>query len=266
MIAGRRYTSLMRKNALITGASGGLGECFARLAAADGYDLFLLARGKDALHALADELTKTHHIRTTVLVEDLSDPDSCERIAAKLAVVPLDLLVNNAGFGDFGTFSTSDPLRDAAMIQVNVGSLTRLTRLLLPGMLARKTGRILNVASTASFAPGPLMAVYYATKAYVLSFSVALSDETSGSGVTVTCLCPGPTATGFERAANLRASRLFKRGTMDADTVARMGYKACLAGKPLLVAGLRNKILIFGTRLVPKIWAARIARKAQSPS
>jgi uncharacterized protein len=255
----------MRKTALITGASGGLGECFARLWAAEKYKLILVARSKDALQQLGKELEKKHGIDVMIIVEDLSNPSAPAKILKKIGKERVDVLVNNAGFGDFGIFACSDPARDAAMIRLNVESLTHLTRLVLPGMLTRKSGRILNVASTAAFQPGPLMAVYYATKAYVLSFSLALSQETRGTGVTVTCLCPGPTKTGFERHANLGRSKLFKRGTMNPYVVARIGFRACMAGRPLVTAGFTNKLGAFLTRLVPRMWAARAAYRAQSP-
>lgn len=253
----------MRPLALITGASGGLGEQFARLWAASGHDLVLVARGKEALERLKNELEGTQEIEVTVVVEDLSDAESARRLASSLPRIP-DVLVNNAGFGDYAPFAEADPKRIASMITLNVLTLTLLTREILPGMVARGSGRILNVASVAAFQPGPLMAVYYATKAYVLSFSLALSDETRGTGVTVTCLCPGPTATGFVSGANLESSRLFRLGTMDPQTVAKQGFDATNAGRPLLTTGLRNKIGAFLTRFAPRMTAARIARLAQS--
>lgn len=254
----------MRKTALITGASGGIGEQLARLWAKANYDLILVARSKDTLEKLGVELEKAHGISALIVAHDLSDPSAAEKIMQKIGNHPVDVLVNNAGFGDFGLFAQSDVARTSSMIRLNVESLTTLTRLVLPGMLTRKTGRILNVASTAAFQPGPLMAVYYATKAYVLSFSLALTEETRGTGVTVTCLCPGPTKTGFELHANLLGSRLFKRSTMTADTVARIGFDACMAGRPLITSGATNKFGAFCTRLIPRLWAAKIARKVQA--
>ncbi len=255
----------MKEITLITGASGGLGEEFARLCAADKSDLVLVARSADALSALAKELTKAHGIHAIVIAADLSDPESIERITKELTKKKLSItmLINNAGFGQYGLFAQSDAESLASMMDLNIKALTMLTRALLPEMIKRKHGRILNVASTAAFPPGPLMAVYYASKAYVLSFSVALSNELKGTGVTATCLCPGPTNTGFAMHAGLKKSRLFRGLLMQADDVARIGYKACLRGKTIIVPGFRNKFLIFGTRLISRPMAASIARRNQ---
>jgi uncharacterized protein len=224
-----------------------------------------VARSKDTLRQLASELEETYGINAVAMAEDLSDPKAPQRLCEKLCERPIDVLVNNAGFGDFGLFQYADPQRIAAMLHLNVESLTLLTRLILPGMLQRGRGRILNIASTAAFQPGPFMAVYYATKAYVLSFSVALSDEMKHTGITVTCLCPGPTKTGFEAHANLAGSKLFKRGTMHPANVARIGFHACMSGRTLVTAGFINKIGAFLTRFAPRLWAAKVARMAQSP-
>ena len=255
-----------RRLALITGASGGLGLEFARLFAADKWDLVLVSRGEEALRKIRAELEAAHGIAATVLPADLSRDGEAKTVAAALAAagLALDVLVNNAGIATYGPFAESDPEEERAMLEINVTNLTVLTRLLLPAMLRRKSGHVLNVASTAAFQPGPLMAAYYASKAYVLSFSLALSEELRDTGVTSTCLCPGPTATGFVARAKMETSRLFKRGlVMDAATVARIGYRACLAGKPLVVPGALNRVGAFATRLVPRLFAARIARKAQ---
>ncbi len=258
-----RYAPSMATT-LITGASGGLGAAFARLFATEKNDLVLVARSKDALEALAAELRTTHGITVTILIEDLSDPLSVGRIVTAVKEQEIDTLVNNAGVGKLSRFAdmAEDDVR--AMLSLNVDAVTLLTRALLPGMIARKRGQILNVASTAAFQPGPLMAVYYASKAYVLHWSLALSNELRGTGVTVTCLCPGPTKTGFQKTAGMLDSPLFKKlHTMDAETVVRIGYDALQRGKPMVVPGAINAIGAFCTRLIPKTLAARIARKAQ---
>ncbi len=210
----------MRENrltALVTGASSGIGEDLARLFAADGHNLVLVARGGERLHALAGELRDRKRIAASVIVADLSDPASPDRIARELVEngQQIDVLVNNAGFGQYGMFAKVDPVELGRLLQVNVSALTLLTRLLLPGMLSRRSGRVLNVASTAAFQPGPLMAPYYASKAYVLSLSEALAEETRGTGVTVTCLCPGPTTTRFQARAGMQKSKLFKMLSTD---------------------------------------------------
>ena len=187
--------TIAKQTALITGASSGLGREFARLFAAAGYDIVLVARRRQELDALAAELPPRHGIRARVLVEDLADPMAPSRIFDHLKSedVQISMLVNNAGFGEKGSFAMLGEKRQMDMLQVNIAALTHLTRLFLPGMLGRRQGRILNVASTAAFLPGPNMAVYFATKAFVLSFSEAIAEEVRGGGVTVTCLCPGPT-------------------------------------------------------------------------
>ena len=249
---------------LITGASSGIGEQLAMLAAADKHDVVLVARSADKLNALAEALARQHGIRATALAEDLSDPAAVDVIADVLAArkIDVDVLVNNAGFGTWGPFVESDVREPRNLIQVNVTAVTMLTRRLAPGMVARRRGRILNVASTAAFQPGPLMATYYASKAYVLSFSEALANELDGSGVTVTCLCPGPTATGFAARAGNRRSRLFALGAvMDAATVARAGYDGMNEGRRLVVPGLTNKIVAQAVRFSPRGLVTAIARR-----
>lgn len=251
---------------LITGASGGLGEAFARLASADGSDLVLVARSREKLETLAHDLATTHGVTVRVLASDLAAPDAVPVLLDDLRSknVVVETLVNNAGVGKLAPFSDTDPRDIERMLRLNVDALTLLTRALLPDMIARKRGRILNVASTAAFQPGPLMAVYYATKAYVLHWSLALRNELAGTGVTATCLCPGPTRTGFQQAAGMIESPLFKTfHTMDADTVAHSGYRGMLRGKAIVVPGFLNKLGAFGTRLIPRTLAARIARMAQ---
>lgn len=251
---------------LITGASSGLGVEFARLAAANGDDLVLVARSVDKLDLLADELRSAHGVKTTVLPYDLSSPGSVDSIVRDLsaASIAVHTLVANAGVGKLGAFAEQSPEDAANMLRLNVESLTMLIRALLPGMLERKAGRILTVASVAAFTPGPLMAVYYASKAYVLHFSVALANELRGTGVTVTCLCPGPTKTGFQKTANMAEAPMFKKlHVMDAASVAKIGYDAMLRGKAIAVTGWANKLSALLTRLAPKTFTAKIARAAQ---
>jgi uncharacterized protein len=253
----------MKETALVTGASGGIGEDLARLLAAGGRNVVLLARSADKLQALAGELSAAHRIDATVLAADLSDAGATTEIGRTLSArgMTIDILVNNAGFGTSGSFTREDPDEQLNMLQVNVVALTALTRALLPGMIERKHGRILNVASTAAFQPGPFMAVYYASKAYVLSLSEALAEETAGTGVTVTCLCPGPTSTGFQDRAHVEKSRLFKltRVARSAD-VAQAGYDGMLAGRRLVIPGLMNKITAQSIRISPRASVLKIVR------
>ncbi len=255
---------------LVTGASGGLGLAFARLAAARKQDLVLVARTAEKLESLAAELRTAHDVAVTVVTEDLAEPTAVTKLMATLSSknVTIDTLINNAGVGKLAPFSTMPEDAIADMIDLNVRTLTLLTRALLPGMIARKNGRILNIASTAAFQPGPLMAVYYASKAYVVSWSLALGNELAGSGVTVTCLCPGPTSTGFQRTAGMNGSAMFKSSfLMTAERAATIGYTAMLRGKPLVVAGKRNAFFAFCTRFVPRTFAGAVARRLQeSPS
>ena len=260
----------MRENpltALITGASSGIGEDLARLFAADGHNVVLVARTGERLHAIAGELRDRLHIDASVIVADLSLPDSPQQIAHQLAErgQAIDVLVNNAGFGQFGMFVKADAEELGRLLQVNIGALTLLTRLLLPDMLRRRWGRVLNVASTAAFQPGPLMAAYYASKAYVLSLSEALAEETRGTGVTVTCLCPGPTTTRFQARAGMQKSKLFKMlSTMSSAEVAFAGYRGVMAGRRLVIPGLMNKIGVHANRFAPRLLAPRIVRALQS--
>jgi short-subunit dehydrogenase len=242
--------------AVVTGASSGIGLEIARILAAD-HDVVLAARRADKLEALAAELGNAR-----VVVVDLADPAGPRKLVAD--VPDVDVLVNNAGFGDFGPFADPSEARLEEMVELNVGALTRLTRAYLPRMLARGSGRVLNVASTASFEPGPLMAVYYATKAYVLSLSEALAEETRGSGVTVTALCPGPTASGFQAGASMEESRLVKgRKLPTPDKVAAYGVKAMQRGDVVAVPGLGNKLLAMSVRFTPRPLVRRLVHRAQ---
>src|ERR1035438_6715260 len=254
-----------RKTALITGASFGIGMEFARIFSRNGYNLVLVARSGDKLRQLASELEKKHGTHSLILATDLTEPGASAYVLDQTtrAGLQVDVLVNNAGFGQYGMFAENDLEECLRQIQLNVTTLTHLTRLYLPGMIERKSGRILNVASTAAFQPGPLMAVYYATKAYVLHFSEAIANELSGSGVTVTCLCPGATASEFHKRVNATGMNLLKFGSMDARTVAEDGYRALMAGKPVVISGFKNWLVAQSVRLAPRRLVTAIARKTQ---
>jgi short-subunit dehydrogenase len=249
------------KTALITGASAGIGRELARLAARDGHDVVLVARRKDRLEELARELEATHGVVATVLEADLGDRGAPQVIAQKLqsAGRSVDFLINNAGFGSHGAFVETDFARQAEMVDVNIRALMELTYRLLPQMLERHAGRILNVASLAGFVPGPFMATYYASKAFVLSFSEALSAELHGTGITVTAACPGPVATEFGTVANTERTNLFRSGAASATSVAENAYQAMLAGKVVSIPGFKNKLTAFSIRLGPRALVRRIA-------
>jgi short-subunit dehydrogenase len=254
-----------RKTALITGASFGIGMELARIFAREGYSLVLVARSGDKLRQLASELEKSHGTRSLILAVDLTEPGASAYVLDQTtrADIQVDVLVNNAGFGQYGYFAENDLEECLRQIQLNVTTLTHLTRLYLPAMVERKSGRILNVASTAAFQPGPLMAVYFATKAYVLHFSEALANELHGTDVTVTCLCPGPTATEFAKRANITDLRLVKFGSMDAHTVAEDGYRALMAGKPVVISGFKNWLVAQSVRFSPRRLVTGMVRKMQ---
>ena len=251
---------------LITGASSGIGLELARVAAGKGHDLVLVARTEGKLRELARELHERHGVRAEVIAVDLSRPEAAAEVVSRLEAlgIQIDALVNNAGFGVYGPFTETALATELQIIQVNIVALTELTKRLLPGMVARRSGRILNVASTAAFLPGPLMAVYYATKAYVLSFSEAIANELAGAGVTVTALCPGPTASGFQAAAKLETSKLMAGKTLATSRrVAQDGYDAMMAGKTLVVSGWSNKLVVQMPRLLPRRVVASIVRGVQ---
>ena len=239
-------TSPQSKTALVTGASAGIGYELARLFALGGYDLVLVSRDKAKLEEVAAELEATYDITGVALSKDLTVPVAPEEILQELQrhSIDIDVLVNNAGFGTHGPFHESDMEKELSMIRLNVNALAHLTRLFLPQMVDRGSGKILNVTSTAAFQPGPLMAVYYATKAFVLSFSEAIASELKGTGVTVTALCPGPTRTGFQKRAGAEHTRLAGAGLMmEASTVAKTGYRGLMKNKRVVIPGLKNRLL-----------------------
>jgi short-subunit dehydrogenase len=250
--------------ALITGASSGIGAELARLCAADGYDVVLVARQRAALQELAFSLSQAHGIAARAVIADLADPGAARAVFDSAGAV--DILINNAGFGLRGAYAATDWEAEARMIQVNVTALAHLTKLYLPGMIARRCGRILNVASTAAFVPGPFMAMYYATKAFVFSFSLAIANELQGTGVTLTVLCPGPTRTNFFETAGTANTNIIKGPSMSAASVAREGYDAMMAGKVEIIAGGRNRWMIWGARFAPRRMLAGIARRLNSPT
>src|SRR3954470_19922696 len=255
-----------RQTALVTGGSGGIGLELAKVLARNGFNLVLIARKRDTLEAAAGQLEGKFDVKAHVFAADLRRREAPEAIYDFLANenIPIEVLVNNAGFGLGGEFSETEMQRELEMIKVNIAALAHLTKLFMPAMIRRRSGRIVNVASTAAFQPGPLMAVYYATKAYVLSFSEALAEELRNSGVTVTALCPGPTATDFADVAQTGSSRLFTAfGVASATDVAEFGYDAMIHGKRLAIPGLKNKILAQANRLAPRALSAKIARLAQ---
>lgn len=241
--------------ALITGASSGIGFELASIFAQHGYNLVLVARNETILNEVANDLRLKYGTSSLVIVRDLSHPKAPEEVynAVHFNGISIDVLVNNAGFGTYGRFSETDIATQLQMLQVNVTALTHLTRLFLSDMLEQGSGKILNVASLAGFQPGPMMAVYYATKAYVLSFSQALAAELKNTGVTITALCPGPTPTSFQERAGLKSSFLTNRMFVTSvKTVAQAGYDGVMKGKAIVIPGLLNKMIVQVLRLVPR--------------
>jgi uncharacterized protein len=249
--------------ALVTGASGGIGEEIARQLA-NKYRLVLVARSRDKLEAFAKELGGAE-----VIALDLAAPDATQKLMAQLESrgLTIEVLVNNAGFGEYGEFASLEASKLEQMIFLNINTLTMLTRALLPSMLTAKRGKILNVASTAAFMPGPLMAVYYASKAYVLSFGEALAEELKGTGVSVTTLCPGPVKTGFQNRAAMNDSKLLQNPInpmMSASEVAVQAVAAVEQNARLVIPGLMNQILAFLPRLMPRAFVPNMVKNAQA--
>jgi short-subunit dehydrogenase len=248
----------MKKTALITGATSGLGYEFVKLFAEDGYNLVLVARDRKKLEEIKQSY---NNIEVAVIAKDLSVQGAPVEVFEEVEKqgFAIDVLVNNAGFGLMGRFDELDIQKQLNMIQLNIAALTELTYYCLQKMKQRNSGRILNIASTAAFQPGPLMAVYYATKAFVLSFSEALVEELAGSAVTVTTLCPGPTKTNFGSVANVEGTKMFSRA-MASDIVAKKGYEALMSGKRVIVTGGFNKAGALGAKFMPRSIAAKIAK------
>ncbi|MEQ8674793.1 MAG: SDR family oxidoreductase [Aggregatilineales bacterium] len=253
----------MAKTALITGASGGIGEEFAKVFAREKYNLVLVARSEDKLIKLANELQSKYGVAVQVIAKDLAKPTAPQELFDDLKNTQIDALINNAGYATYGEFVTIDLQTELNEMQLNMVTLTHLTKLVLPAMIENGFGQILNVASTAAFQPGPLMAVYYATKAYVLSFSEAIAKELEGTGVTVSALCPGPTKSGFQQRADMTDSRLVQNGLMTAQAVAERGYKGLVKGERVVIPGFSNKIGALAIRFSPRNMVTNLVMNMQ---
>lgn len=252
------------KTALITGASSGIGLELAKIHASQGGNLVIVARNKAKLEELKSSLEQQFGIQVNVIAKDLAIPNAALEVYQETESlgIQIDYLINNAGFGLYGKFETTDWLQESNMIQVNITALTQFTKLYLPSMIARKSGKIMNVASTAAFVPGPTMAVYCATKPYVLSFSEAVNNEVRNQGITITALCPGATTSGFSLAAKADKSALFSKSKLATSAeVASFGYDAMLKGKQVAIHGFMNQFLAFIVRFTPRSFVVKISRK-----
>lgn len=255
---------MKNKTALITGASSGIGLELAKLHASKGGNLVLVARNKIILDKLKLELEKQYNISVYTISKDLSDPDAAKEVYNETALhsIPIDYLINNAGFGDFGMFYETDWNKEYKMINLNIIALTQFTKLYLKDMISRKGGKIMNLASTAAFQPGPEMAVYFATKAYVLSFSEAVNNEVHGKGITITALCPGMTKSGFQAAASLEESKTVKGKKLPTSKeVAIYGYDAMMKGKTVAIHGVLNNIIANSVRFMPRAFVVNLTGK-----
>lgn len=249
---------------LVTGASYGIGEELAKTFAENGSDLILVARTQERLHLLAREISSKYAVRCEAISVDLTDGAALGSFCEKLKDRSIDVLVNNAGFGDWGPFHERDWKKNSDMIDLNVKATTRLTHFFLPKMIERKSGKILNVASTAGFQSMPHFNVYAATKAYIIHFSEALAEEVKEFGVQVCALCPGPTNTRFKEVADMKESRVFKNWNLPSPfEVARFGYESLMRGETVAIHGTFNRALMEANRIVPRSWAAKIAKKLQ---
>ncbi|HIK46598.1 MAG TPA: SDR family oxidoreductase [Leptolyngbyaceae cyanobacterium M65_K2018_010] len=257
----------MAKPVLITGASSGIGYELARVCAAHQHDVILVARREDRLKDLKEKLEAAHGVQVWPYQADLTEATARQALLdwTQSLGLPLYALVNNAGFGHLQFFAETDWERQNAMVQLNIVALTHLTRLFLPGFIAQGQGRILNVASTAAFLPGPYMAVYYASKAYVMSFTEAIASELEGTGVTATTLCPGPTESEFPDQAQIGEMELFKGKLPSSAEVAVFGYEAMERGQRIAVHGITNQMLTLSTRLLPSKQLAAMMKKLQKP-
>ena len=248
---------------LITGATSGIGRELALIFAREGYNLHIVARTEQTLNTLTQELEQSHHIRCRYTICDLSQPTAAEMLVQEIKKQGehIDILVNNAGFGNWGRFDETNLSTEIEEIQLNILSLVKLTKFFVPEMKQRRCGKILNVASTAGFVPGPYMAIYYATKAFVISFSEALREEMRGSGITVSVVCPGETPTNFQKRAGIGRINLTRKVFMtDSAYVAREAYEGLMGNRAVIIPGMKNKLLMFSRRLLPRITVRAIVR------
>jgi short-subunit dehydrogenase len=251
----------MKETVLITGATGGIGYSLAKVFARENYNLVLAARNQEKLNQIKNKLEREHDIKVKTISIDLIKPTAANEIFEELTKdnIIVDILVNNAGYGDYGLFSEANWERQYNLVQLNIQALMHMTHLFMKPMLQRKKGKILNVASIAAFQPGAYWASYAASKAYVLSFTEALSEEYKNSGVTFFALCPGPTKTGFEEGANMEGSQLFeKMKVATADQVAEFGYKKLMQGRVVAIHGMRNKFLVFASKFAPRALTRKV--------
>ncbi|MBE0661247.1 MAG: SDR family oxidoreductase [Bacteroidales bacterium] len=256
----------MNKTALITGASSGIGLELVKIHARHGDNLVLVARNKVKLNELKNEIEKAHKVTVHLIVKDLSVKDAALEVFNEVQSqgISIDYLINNAGFGHLGAFVGNPWEKEEQMIQLNITALVHLTKLFLPEMIARESGKIMNVGSVASFMPGPFMAVYYATKAFVLSFSEAINNEVRDKGVSVTALCPGPTESGFQDVADMKGIKLVEKFKMPSSKeVAEFGYKAMMKGKPVAIHGVLNRMMVASLRISPRSMVVKSVRWIQ---
>jgi uncharacterized protein len=254
---------MVGKTAVITGGTSGIGLEFAKLFAQNNYNLVIIARNRKKLQQVEEELEEEYNVAVKPIMADLSHhaaPLHIHHVLEK-SQIAVNVLVNNAGFGVYGEFWKTDAMKELNMMHVNMVALTHLTKLILPSMVERGDGKILNVASTAAFQPGPLMAVYYASKAYVLSFSQAIANELEGKGVTVTALCPGPTKTGFYSRAELTGLDFVEKNRASAQGVARAGFTGLMQGRDVVIPGFKNTVLSILSRVLPRKIVVKTVRK-----
>ena len=259
----------MKKTALITGASKGIGKELALIFAQNNTNLVLVARSSEILNQFKEHLVSSYSISVLTIVKDLCSPSSVEEMFNEIKEnnIDIDYLVNNAGFGDYGSFASTPWETYEQMISLNVTTLTHLSHVFITDWKGRKPGRILNIASTAAFQPGPMMAVYFATKSFVLNLSEAIGRELKNDNITVTTLCPGPTHTSFGEVSNINASDVVKSVKIaTAKDVAALGYKSMMKGRATVIHGSINKLAPFVIRFLPRKWITNLSERVMRQS